>query len=93
MSESRIFTAYQQHSETLEQSLALNSDCLEQYAQCLAESFANGRRLIIVGSGRLAGVATTITNAFLYQMGEERPSLPVVALNQDAGLTDCLLYL
>jgi D-sedoheptulose 7-phosphate isomerase len=42
--------------------------------------------LIIVASGRLAGVATTVANAFLCQMGEERPSLPVVALNQDAGL-------
>lgn len=90
MSESRIFTAYQQHSETLEQSLALNSECLEQYARSLAESFANGKRLIIVASGRLAGVATTVANAFLYQMGEDRPSLPVVALNQDAGLATIL---
>ncbi|OEU73432.1 MAG: hypothetical protein BA874_07245 [Desulfuromonadales bacterium C00003068] len=90
MSESRIFTAYQQHNETLEQSLALNSDVLEQYAQSLSESFANGKRLIIVGSGRLAGVASTVANAFLFQMGEERPSLPVVALNQDAGLATTL---
>ncbi len=90
MSESRIFTAYQQHNETLEQSLALNSDVIEQYAQSLSESFANGKRLIIVASGRLAGVASTVANAFLFQMGEERPSLPVVALNQDAGLATTL---
>lgn len=90
MSESRIFAAYQQHNETLEQALALNSDYLEQYAQNLAAAFANGKRLIVVGSGRLAGVASTLTNAFLYQMGEERPSLPVVALNQNAGLATTL---
>lgn len=90
MSESRIFTAYQQHNETLEQSLALHSDCLEQYAQSLSAAFANGKRLIVVGSGRLAGVASTVTNAFLYQIGQERPSLPVVNLNQNVGLATTL---
>jgi len=90
MSESRIFTAYQQHSETLEQSLALNSDCLEQYALSLSEAFASGKRLVIVGSGRLTQVANIISNAFLYQIGEERPSLPVVSLNHDVGLATTL---
>lgn len=90
MSESRIFTAYQQHSDALEQSLAINADSLEQYARTLSEAFASGQRLVIVASGSLAGVAGTLVNAFLYQLGVERPSLPVVALNHDAGLAATL---
>ncbi|MEA3464525.1 MAG: SIS domain-containing protein [Thermodesulfobacteriota bacterium] len=90
MSESRIFTAYQHHSEDLEQSLAINADSLEQYARTLSEVFAGGQRLVIVASGPLAGVASTLVNAFLYHLGVERPALPVVALNHDTGLAATL---
>ncbi len=86
MSESRLFTAYQNHSEALEQSLAINAGRIESYAKTLAESFASGQRLLIVASGSLAGVSTTLANAFLYRLEMERPCLPVVALNPPDGL-------
>jgi D-sedoheptulose 7-phosphate isomerase len=90
MSESRIYSAYQHHSEALEQSLAINADRLETYAKSLAASFADGQRLIIVSSGQLAGVAATLSNAFLYRLEVERPALPVLALQQNIGLAATL---
>jgi D-sedoheptulose 7-phosphate isomerase len=86
MSESRLFTAYQNHSDALEQSLAINAGRIECYAKTLADSFAAGQRLLIVASGSLAGVASTLANAFLYRLDMERPSLPVVALSHFDGL-------
>lgn len=86
MSESRLFSAYQNHNEALEQSLAINAGRIESYAKSLAESFAAGQRLLIVASGSLAGVASTLANAFLYRLEVERPCLPVVALNHCDGL-------
>ncbi|OQY20404.1 MAG: hypothetical protein B6I36_01115 [Desulfobacteraceae bacterium 4572_35.1] len=86
MSESKLFTLYQDHSETLEQSLAINADRLEGYAKTLAEALASGQKLIIVASGFLAGVAATLNNAFLYRLEVERPSLPVVTLDHNYGL-------
>lgn len=90
MSESKLFTLYHNHSEALEQSLAINADQLESYAKSLAEAFAAGQRLIIVSSGALAGVATTLTNAFLYRLEVERPSLPVVAVHHNYSLATTL---
>lgn len=86
MAESRLFSAYQNHSEALEQSLAINAGRIENYAKNLAESFAAGQRLIILSSGSLSGVAATLANAFLYRLEVARPCLPVVALNTSDGL-------
>jgi len=86
MSESRLFTAYQNHSEALEQSLAINAGRVENYAKSLAEAFAAGQRLIIVASGSLGGVASMLTNAFLYRLELERPCLPVVMVQNNEGL-------
>ncbi len=86
MSDSQIFSAYQNHSDALEQSLAINAGRLEEYAKTLADAFTNGQRLIIVASGSLSGVAATLANAFLCRLEVERPPLPVVDLVAPSGL-------
>lgn len=90
MSESKVFSALEQHNEVVEQALAFNSERIEQYAKTLAEAFVGGNRLVVVGSGPLAGIASVMVNNFVYRLGAERPSLPAVAVNLDCGLATTL---
>ena len=90
MSDSKIFSALQQHNEVVEQSLAANADNLEQYAAVLAKAFSADCRLLLIGDGVMAGIATVIANTFLYQSAQQRPSLPAVAVNLDAGLATAM---
>ncbi|MCD6527443.1 MAG: SIS domain-containing protein [Desulfuromonas sp.] len=91
MSESKLFSAFEQHNQLLEQFLALNADALEQLAVALAESFAQGHRLLVVGTGALSPLATSLANVFLHQLNIERPSLPAISLSPESGLAAALL--
>lgn len=91
MSESKLFSAFEQHNQLLEQSLALSADSLDQLSGTLAESFAQGHRLLILGTGALSPLANTLANVFVHQLNIERPSLPAIWLSAQNGLADALL--
>lgn len=91
MSESKLFSAFEQHNQVLEQSLALGAGTLDQLAATLAEVFAQEHRLLVVGSGTLSPIAGLVAQAFVHQLNMERPSLPAVAVTAEAGLASALL--
>nr|WP_320048638.1 SIS domain-containing protein [uncultured Desulfuromonas sp.] len=86
MSESKLFTLFQEHNQCLEEGLALCADLLDPLAVTLAESFAQGQRLLIVGSGTMVPIAEAVAQAFSYQLNMERPPLPVVFVEPGVGV-------
>jgi D-sedoheptulose 7-phosphate isomerase len=91
MSDSKLFSLFQEHNQAMEQSLALSADMLDPLASALSESFAQGQRLFLLGSGTLAPVAAAIAQSFSYQLNMERPSLPTVSLEPSAGVASALV--
>lgn len=85
MSDSKIFSALQRHSETVEQATADCADSLERYAAHLAQAFAADQRLLLLGDGVFSHVAAITATALVHRLNYERPSLPAVAPG-DAGL-------
>nr|WP_320115174.1 SIS domain-containing protein [uncultured Desulfuromonas sp.] len=90
MSESKLFSLFQDHNQCLEEGLALCADVLDPLAATLAESFAQGQRLLIIGSGMMSPIAAAVAQAFAYQLNTERPPLPVVCVEPGAGVRSAL---
>ncbi|WP_321530597.1 hypothetical protein [uncultured Desulfuromonas sp.] len=86
MSESKLFSLFQEHNQCLEEGLALCADILDPLAASLAESFAQEQRLLIIGSGMMTPIAMAVAQAFAYQLNTERPPLPVVYIEPGTGV-------
>ncbi|KIH75657.1 D-sedoheptulose 7-phosphate isomerase [Geoalkalibacter ferrihydriticus] len=83
MSQERITQSLQQHTDLLEGFLGKQGAELEQLAQALVETFHEGGRLFLLGSGQFAAIADLVASLFNFRLSLDRPQLPVVSLSHD----------
>ena len=60
------------------------------FARRLVETFHQGGRLLLLGSGALGAVSDLVATRFLYRLSLERPLLPAFSLGHDATLASAL---
>jgi len=90
MSSQKLERAAEAAAAVCRQLVETCGDDLEQFARLLAEKFHAGQRLLILGSGPLAALASLAASRFIYRLDLERPSLPALALGGDAVLANAL---
>jgi D-sedoheptulose 7-phosphate isomerase len=73
-------------AELMTRFVAENADRLETCARALAERFARGGRLYVVGNGGSACDAMHVAVEFQHPILEKRRALPACALTADAAL-------
>jgi len=79
--------------KAFEESISVKKKFAEEYvetimavAKVIAETFNNGKKLILFGNGGSAADASHIAAEFINKFKRERPSLPAIALNTDMAV-------
>ena len=90
MAQDKISTAVAQQVALLDPFLLSQRAVLNNLAEHLVSNFHQGGRLFLVGSGPFGSIAGLIGQSFLHRQTLERPALPAIALNNDAGLATFL---
>lgn len=91
MKQSKVSTAVKDQTALLAESFLAQESALEAFAEQVVATFNQGGRLLVAGHGSLGAIANLVANLFLYRLSLERPSLPSLALGNDAVLAACLL--
>ena len=91
MYEDKINSAVAQQQALLDPFFSTHQAVLAGFAAHLTNTFQNGGRLFLAGSGPFAALAGLLGQQFLHRQTLERPPLPAVALTHDAGLATFLV--
>lgn len=90
MTQDKFSIAIAQQITLLDPFLMSQQNVLNSLATHLVETFHQGGRLFLVGSGPFGAIAGLIGQTFLHRQTLERPALPAIALTNDAGLATYL---
>lgn len=90
MNEDKITAAVARQQALLDPFFLAQAQELGELAGHLTQTFQNGGRLFLLGSGPFAAIAALLGQQFLHRQTLERPVLPAVALTHDAGLATFL---
>jgi D-sedoheptulose 7-phosphate isomerase len=90
MPEDKINSAVAQQQALLDPFFLAHKGVLASWASQLTVTFQNGGRLFLIGSGPFAAIAGLLSQQFQHRQTLERPSLPAMALTNDAGLATFL---
>ena len=90
MTQDKISAAVEQQISMLDPFLLTQKPLLNSLAEHLVETFHQGGRLFLVGSGPFGAIAGIIGQSFLHRQTLERPALPAISLTNDAGLSTFL---
>ncbi len=63
-----------------------NADLIIKTAQCIADAFNDGGKLLLFGNGGSATDASHIAAEFVNRFKRDRPGLPAIALNTDMAV-------
>ena len=85
----KIARAVQEQNSFLED-FNVQAEAMADFAGRVAESFHQGGRLLLLGSGSLGAVANLVANQFMHRLALERPPLPVFSLCHDITLATAL---
>jgi D-sedoheptulose 7-phosphate isomerase len=90
MLQERIAQSLREHTKVLEETFLVQVKELAAFAETVVETFNQGGRLLILGSGSLGSVADLVANQFQHRLSMERPSLPAISLCQNMVLATTL---
>ncbi len=90
MTEDKIQAAIGQQITLLDPFLLSRKELLNALANHLVETFHQGGRLFLIGSGPFGAIASLIGQTFLHRQTIDRPALPAMALTNDVGLATFL---
>lgn len=86
----RISNSATELARLCEQFQKQNNRSLQSLTTQLVSTFTGGGRLLIAATGGLQTVAQLMANHFTYRLSFDRPSLPAIALGNDASLASML---
>lgn len=70
----------------LQESFPLQAEALADFVGRIVDTFHQGGRLLIIGSGALGTIANLLASHFLHKLSLERPVLPVISICHDLAL-------
>lgn len=86
----KILKAFQESINTKEQFIKENVDTIVEVSKLIANSFNDGRKVILFGNGGSATDASHMAAEFVGRFKRERPGLPAIALNTDMAILTSL---
>jgi len=90
MLQDKIARSVREQASFLEDNFLPQGEAIAAFALRVVETFNNGGRLLVFGSGALGAVSNLIANLFLHRLLLERPPLPALSLSQDLILATAL---
>ena len=82
----KILKAFEESIKVKEQFIKENIDAVIEVSKVIADTFSDGRKLILFGNGGSSTDASHIAAEFVNRFKKERPSLPAIALNTDMAV-------
>lgn len=84
--EDKIFKAFEESISVKERFVKDHLKLIIDASKIIAESFNEGKKLILFGNGGSATDASHIAAEFVNRFKKERPGLPAIALNTDMAV-------
>jgi len=84
--ENKILKAFEESMSVKERFLKEHLKLIIDASKIIAESFNEGKKLILFGNGGSATDASHIAAEFINRFKKERPGLPAIALNTDMAV-------
>lgn len=82
----KILKAFEESISVKEKFVKDNIDAILEVSKVIADTFNDGKKLILFGNGGSATDASHIAAEFVNRFKKERPSLPAIALNTDMAV-------
>ncbi|MEK6651969.1 MAG: D-sedoheptulose 7-phosphate isomerase [Nitrospirota bacterium] len=82
----KILKAFEESISVKEKFVKDNIDTIVEVSKVIADTFNDGKKLILFGNGGSATDASHIAAEFVNRFKKERPSLPAIALNTDMAI-------
>lgn len=82
----KILKAFEESISVKEKFVKDNLDAIVEVSKVIADTFNDGKKLILFGNGGSATDASHIAAEFVNRFKRERPSLPAIALNTDMAI-------
>lgn len=82
----KILKAFEESISIKERFVKDNIDAILEVSKVIADTFNDGKKLILFGNGGSATDASHIAAEFVNRFKKERPSLPAIALNTDIAV-------
>src|SRR4030065_1869900 len=82
----KILKAFEESIKVKEQFIKENIDAVIEVSKAIADTFNDGRKLILFGNGGSSTDASHIAAEFVNRFKKERPGLPAIALNTDMAV-------
>lgn len=82
----KILKAFEESISVKEKFAKDNIDAILEVSKVIADTFNDGKKLILFGNGGSATDASHIAAEFVNRFKKERPSLPAIALNTDMAV-------
>ncbi len=82
----KILKAFEESISVKEKFVKDNIDAIVEVSKVIADTFNDGKKLILFGNGGSATDASHIAAEFVNRFKKERPSLPAIALNTDMAI-------
>ena len=82
----KILKAFEESISVKEKFAKDNIDAILEVSKVIADTFNDGKKLILFGNGGSAADASHIAAEFVNRFKKERPSLPAIALNTDMAV-------
>lgn len=84
--EKKILKAFEDSINVKEKFIKENVHLIAEISKLIADSFIDGKKLIIFGNGGSACDASHIAAEFVNRFKRDRPGLPAIALNTDMAV-------
>lgn len=84
--EDKILKAFENSINVKEKFIKENVHLVAEVSKLIADSFIDGKKLIIFGNGGSACDASHIAAEFINRFKRDRPGLPAIALNTDMAV-------
>ncbi len=84
--EEKILKAFENSINVKEKFIKENVHLVAEVSKLIADSFIDGKKLIIFGNGGSACDASHIAAEFINRFKRDRPGLPAIALNTDMAV-------
>lgn len=82
----KILKAFEESVKVKEKFVKENIDLILEISKLIADTFNDGKKLILFGNGGSSTDASHIAAEFVNRFKRERPSLPAIALNTDMAV-------
>jgi len=82
----KIFKAFEESISIKDRFVKDNIDSILEVSKVIADTFNDGKKLILFGNGGSATDASHIAAEFVNRFKKERPSLPAISLNTDMAI-------